>query len=115
MDPFEAGAGHLVEFDRVAFVGRDALAEIKRIGPRRETVGLLGPPEAACPVLREFWPLRAGEQWVGVVRWCAYSYALERPAAIALAEVERPRSRELAIETPAGPMPVQLAELPFVR
>jgi len=115
MDPFEAGAGHLVEFDRGAFVGRDALAEIKRIGPRRETVGLLGPPEAACPVLREFWPLRAGEQWVGVVRWCAYSYALERPAAIALAEVERPRSRELTIDTPAGPMPVQLAELPFVR
>jgi glycine cleavage system aminomethyltransferase T len=115
MNPFEAGAGHLVDLDRGAFVGRDALAEIKRTGPRRETVGLLGPPEARSPVLRDFWPLLTGQQTVGAVRWCAYSYALERPAAIALVQRDRPRPGQLVIDTPTGPMPVALAKLPFVR
>lgn len=114
MDPFEAAAGDLVELDRGSFIGRDALAEIKRTGARRETAGLLGPREARCPVLRDFWPLRAGGQTAGAVRWCAYSYALERPAAIALVDPDRPRSSRLVMGTPTGPMPVELAELPFV-
>jgi glycine cleavage system aminomethyltransferase T len=114
MNPYEAGAGHLVDLDRGAFIGRDALAEVKRTGPRRETVGLLGPSEAECPVLRDFWPLRADGQTVGEVHWCAYSYALERPAAIALVARDRPPS-QLVIDTPTGPMPVQVGKLPFLR
>jgi glycine cleavage system aminomethyltransferase T len=115
MNPFEAGAGNLVDLNRGAFIGRDALAEVERAGPRRETVGLLGPPEAPCPVLRDFWPVRTGERTVGTVRWFAYSYALARPAAIALLGLERPRADRLVIDAPSGPMPVTVADLPFVR
>jgi glycine cleavage system aminomethyltransferase T len=115
MDPFEAGAARLVDLDQDDFVGRSALVEISRRPQRRRTVGLLGPPQAECPALRDFWPLRdGGDNSAGVVRWAAYSYALDRPVAIALLDCDRGRAGRLEMETPTGAMPVELAELPFV-
>jgi aminomethyltransferase len=41
MNPYEANLGRVVKLDKDDFVGRDALAEIERQGPRRRLVGLV--------------------------------------------------------------------------
>lgn len=41
VNPYEANLGRVVKLDKGDFVGRDALAEIERQGPRRRLVGLV--------------------------------------------------------------------------
>ena len=41
MNPYEANLGRVVKLDKGDFVGRDALAEVDRQGPRRRLVGLV--------------------------------------------------------------------------
>jgi glycine cleavage system T protein (aminomethyltransferase) len=41
VNPYEANLGRVVKLDKDDFVGRDALAEIERQGPRRRLVGLV--------------------------------------------------------------------------
>jgi aminomethyltransferase len=41
MNPYEANLGRVVKLEKGDFVGRDALAEVARTGPRRRLVGLV--------------------------------------------------------------------------
>jgi aminomethyltransferase len=41
INPFEANLGRVVKLEKGEFVGRDALAEVARAGPRRRLIGLV--------------------------------------------------------------------------
>jgi aminomethyltransferase len=116
MNPYEAGQGRLVDLDHGPFVGQEALRAIHRDGPSRTTVGLLCDPAAApFPPMADFWPVEdASGATIGLVRWAAYSYALERPAAIALLDGVHEPGEPVLIHHPGGTTQAEVASLPFV-
>jgi len=115
MNPYEAGQGRLVDLDHGPFVGQDALRVIHAEGPRRTTVGLLCEAAESLPAMAEFWPVedRRGAI-IGIVRWAAYSYALERPAAIALLDGKHYAGEPVLSHHGNGTAQAEVANLPFV-
>jgi glycine cleavage system aminomethyltransferase T len=64
----------------------------------------------------EFWPVDdEGGATVGLVRWAAYSYALERPLAIALLDGVHDAGERLSIRHPGGGATAEVTDLPFVK
>jgi glycine cleavage system aminomethyltransferase T len=116
MNPYEAGQGRLVDLDHGPFVGQEALRAIHRDGSARTTVGLLCDPAAEpFPPMAEFWPVTDERgAAIGVVRWAAYSFALERPAAIALLDGVHEPGERMLIHHPGGTAQAEVAGLPFV-
>jgi glycine cleavage system aminomethyltransferase T len=115
MDPLEAGMGDLLDLDRPAFVGRDALRRVRDEGPARVTLGLAGNPGEQIPWLTDFWPLELPDGTpAGVVRWAVNSYALDRPIAIALAGREHTDAPAFVMQAPEGPVAVTPHPFPFV-
>jgi aminomethyltransferase len=117
MNPFEAGMGTLLDLDRPSFVGRDALRRVAAEGPARVTVGLAGAVgDDSMPWLTDFWPaeLPDGTE-VGVVRWAVYSFALERPIAIALVDRAQAGAAQLVVQSPDGPIVMTPHPFPFVE
>jgi aminomethyltransferase len=116
MNPYEAGQGRLVDLEHGEFIGQERLREIHAEGTRRTTVGLLGEPAASFPPMGEFWPVEdEGGAAVGLVRWAAYSYALERPVAIALLDGVHDAGERLSIRQPGGSATAEVTDLPFVK
>jgi glycine cleavage system aminomethyltransferase T len=113
MDPFEAGRGRLVDLEHGPFIGQQALVEASARGRRRRTVGLLG-EGTSLPVLEQYWPVSVEGSEIGCVLWAAYSYALERPAAIALVDANITAGAQMTVATPEGDMSTVVAELPLV-
>jgi aminomethyltransferase len=58
VNPYEANLGRVVKLEKGDFVGRDALAEVARTGPRRRLVGLVMRDEG---IARHGYPVVAGE------------------------------------------------------
>jgi glycine cleavage system aminomethyltransferase T len=116
MNPYEAGQGRLVDLDHGPFVGQEALRAIHRDGPSRTTVGLLGDAGAEpFPPMADFWPVEdASGATIGLVRWAAYSYALERAAAIALLDGVHEPGEAVVIHHPGGTTQAEVTSLPFV-
>ena len=116
-DPFEAGLERFVDLDSgVDFIGRSALEDIRRSGPRRRRVGLfidgapVAPPEHP-------WPITAGSsgQAVGTVRAAARSPRLDRNIGIALLDTPWAHpGTEVTVQTPTDPRPAQVTPLPFI-
>jgi aminomethyltransferase len=83
-NPLEAGLGWAVKLEKGDFVGREALAREKKLGPARRLVGfeLLGPgvPRAQQPVLHR------GEH-VGMVTSGTHSPTLNKPVGLAYVPV----------------------------
>jgi glycine cleavage system aminomethyltransferase T len=117
MNPFEAGIGSLLDLDRTSFVGRDALRRVAAEGPARVTVGLAGAPgDESMPWLTDFWPLELPDTTpVGLVRWAVYSFALERPIAIALVDRAHAEQTGFVLQVPAGPIAMTRHPFPFVE
>jgi glycine cleavage system aminomethyltransferase T len=113
MNPFEAGAGRVVDLDAGPFVGRDALVAARRAGIERHTLGLVFDGDAV-PRFESFWPVTAGPRHVGVVRWAAYAFALERHIAIALLDRRVRAGDRVTVEHGEGAVPATVVELPFV-
>lgn len=113
MDAYEAGRGRLVDLEGGAFVGKEALRAAAQAGPSRHRVGLLAETDS-LPVLDEYWPLEQEGERVGSVLWAAYSFALERPAAIALVSVAVTKGDVVTIVHPAGRVGATVTALPFV-
>ncbi len=104
--PFEMGLGRLVQFDKAPFVGRRALAEEQRRGPKRMIVGLevdwgdveaahdrLGlPPVAPSAASRTPVPVMRNGRQVGRATTTAWSPTLKR--LIALATIDAPHFAE---------------------
>jgi glycine cleavage system aminomethyltransferase T len=117
MNPFEAGVGGMLDLERSSFVGRDALLRVSADGPARETIGLAGAPgDESLPWLTDFWPLELPDGTpAGVVRWAVYSFALERPIAIALVDRGAAGAPEYAVQSPDGPIAMTPHPFPFVE
>jgi aminomethyltransferase len=117
MNPFEAGLGEMLDLDRPSFVGRDALRRVRDQGATRETIGLAGAPgDDSLPWLTDFWPLQTADGTeVGVVRWAVYSFALERPIAIALVDTAAAGASEYVSQSPEGPISMTRHPFPFVE
>ncbi|MDX6565856.1 MAG: hypothetical protein QOE10_1518 [Gaiellales bacterium] len=114
MNPYESGQGRLVDLDHGPFVGQEALRRAAATSPARTTVGLVCDEGAQLPPMAEFWPVQdeRGVQ-VGVVRWAAYSYRLDRAAGIALVVAPREVGERVRIQHPDGVVGAVVATLPL--
>lgn len=113
-DPFEAGLGKYVDLDREDdFVGKAALAGIAARGPRRKRMGfrLDGPP---APAWEDPRPVRdASGEVVGVVSDAVRSTRAGGTIGVGLLAVDADDDG-LSVDTPDGPRPVRVTDLPFV-
>jgi aminomethyltransferase len=112
MNPYEAGEGRLVHLDKGDFIGRDALAQIHREGPARQTVGLLF--DDTLPRLEWNWPLRDARDRPGEVRWATHSFALGRDIAIALVDKDVAVGETVTVDHPLGTVQAEVTTIPFV-
>jgi len=112
MNPFEAGHGRLVDFDKGDFIGHAALARVAAEGPRRKTVGLF--IEGELPRLEWYWPLEDARGNGGEVRWAAHSFALDRSLGIALVDAAVEIGEQVRVRNPLGSPRATVTEVPFV-
>ena len=114
MNPIEAGMGSLLDLDRPAFVGRDALRRVSDEGPARVTIGLVNDGDE-LPWMTDFWPLELPDgSPAGVVRWAVHSFALQRNIAIALVDRVAAAESSFVMRTPDGPVDCKPHAFPFV-
>ena len=81
-------------------IGKHALQKIRRRGVARRSVGLLF--DGQVPRLEWLWELTDTRGKPGLVRWAAWSFALERHIGIALVDREVEIGEILNIEHPRG-------------
>ena len=117
-NPFEVGMARYVDTEtEVDYIGKQALqAVVAAGGPERLFVGLNVEGD-----LDEAWPLPARTPvWldgaeVGTLAAIVHSHRLDRT--IGLAQVKRTvveADSKVEVETPSGPMPATIQELPFL-
>ena len=130
--PFEMGLDRLVRLDKAAFVGRAALAEEQRRGPRKRVVGLeIGwpaveklyedvglAPQVAAAASRVAVPVYAAGRQVGRATTTTWSPVLKK--LIALATVDAPHFAdgaelefEVTIEAVRHRVPAHVVRTPF--
>jgi len=118
IDPLTAGLERLVDFDH-DFIGRDALDELRRRGPRRKRVGLAFPEGEGVggDIPRQGWCVREpGGAEIGAVTSGTYSPALDRT--IAMAYVARDKAgtgAEVLVHTGSEQRHAVITSLPFRR
>ena len=84
-NPFELGLDRLIALDVPHdFVGKAALAEIKRVGPSRKQVGLILDTSPLAGPNTKFWPVIKGGIIIGKVTSAVYSPRLEKNIAMAM-------------------------------
>jgi glycine cleavage system T protein (aminomethyltransferase) len=112
-NPYEAGLGWTVRLDKGEFIGRDALTQIKREGPRRSLVGLKTAPG---DIARHGAAVRSQERTIGNVTSGTHSFFLGYPIALALVEVASLRVGETAgVEVRGRQASAEVVRLPFYR
>jgi aminomethyltransferase len=87
VNPYEANLGRVVKLDKGDFVGRAALAEIARVGPRRRLIGLVMRDQG---IARHDYPVLAGDtdDVVGAVTSGSVSPTLGERIALALVRAD---------------------------
>ena len=114
--PFEAGLGRVVKLDKPGdFVGRAALAERARTGPRRTLIGLIGQSRR---IPRHGYPVLLRGSAVGAVTSGAPSPTLRRPIAMAYVAPDAARQAHngqarLAVDVRGKAEQADYAQLPF--
>ncbi len=113
-NPFEVNLGKYIDLDIEAdYVGKAALREISRSGPKRRLVGLFL-DGARIDSNKHFWNVTLEGQSVGKLTAVTYSPKLERIIALALIETPAAESgRELVVDATEGPRRAKVTELPF--
>jgi len=118
VNPYEANLGRVVKLDKVDFVGRAALEDIQRQGPRRRLVGLVMQEEG---IARHGYPVveaaRAGPPAeIGVVTSGSVSPTLGQRIAMALIRSEAAEiGRSVAVIIRDRPRRAEQVKLPFYR
>jgi aminomethyltransferase len=118
VNPYEANLGRVVKLDKGDFVGRAALADIQRQGPRRRLVGLVMQDEG---IARHGYPVveaaGAGSPTeIGVVTSGSVSPTLGQRIAMALIRSEAVEiGRGVAVMIRDRPRPAEQVKLPFYR
>lgn len=116
-NPFEANMAAFVDVDTpVDYIGKSALAEVVRTGPRRLMVGLMLTGDAAGSwPLPERLPVTAGESVVGTMSAVVFSPRLQRT--IGLAQIDTAVVRAgvaVRVTAPTGVFDAQIHQLPFL-
>jgi aminomethyltransferase len=113
VNPYEAGLGWTVRLDKGDFVGRDALASVKREGPKRAIVGL---KTAAGDIARHGAAVFTGGRRIGTVTSGTHSFFLGHPIALAMVEVASLRVGETAaVDVRGREAAAEVVQLPFYR
>lgn len=113
VNPYEAGLGWTVRLDKGEFIGRDALARIKRDGPRRTLIGLKTAPG---DIARHGAAVHAQDRPIGSVTSGTHSFFLGHPIALALVEAASLRVGETAgVEVRGRQALAEVVQLPFYR
>jgi aminomethyltransferase len=113
VNPYEAGLGWTVRLDKGDFIGHEALARVKRDGPKRTLVGLKTAPG---DIARHGAAVRGQDRQVGSVTSGTHSFFLGHPIALALVEVASLRVGETAgVEVRGRQASAEVVQLPFYR
>jgi aminomethyltransferase len=113
VNPYEAGLGWTVRLDKGEFIGRDALAQVKRVGPMRTLVGLKTAPG---DIARHGAAVQSQDRQVGSVTSGTHSFFLGHPIALALVEVASLRVGETAgVDVRGRQASAEVVQLPFYR
>jgi aminomethyltransferase len=113
VNPYEAGLGWTVRVDKGQFIGREALARVKRDGPKRTLVGLKTAPG---DIARHGAAVHSQDRQVGSVTSGTHSFFLGHPIALALVEVASLRVGETAgVEVRGRQASAEVVQLPFYR
>jgi len=121
-NPYEVGMGYdwMVDLEQGAdFIGKDALAGIKREGPKRKLVGVeiggerLGAYNDSSMV--DFFPVSRDGGRIGEVTSACYSPRLEKNIGYAMVPIEHAElGTELQVERPEGTTSAVVVEMPFI-
>lgn len=111
-NPFEAGLDWTVKLDKGDFIGRDALAAVKKKGVARKLVGLIGEPGIALAPPKS--DLLHGGRKAGHVTFMAMSPTLGKPIALAYVtpDVGAPGTA-LTAATQGGNIELTVTRIPF--
>jgi glycine cleavage system aminomethyltransferase T len=121
-NPYEVGMGYdwMVDLEQGAdFIGKDALARIKREGPKRKLVGVeiggerLGAYNDGSMI--DFFPVNKDGDRVGEVRSACFSPRLEKNIGFAMVPIGLAElGTELEVERPDGTTSAVVVEKPFI-
>jgi aminomethyltransferase len=113
VNPYEAGLGWTVKLAKADFIGRDALATVKRNGPRRALIGLQTDPGI---IPRHGAAIVRDGSRAGIVTSGTHSFFLGHPIALAMVEVPSfPVGATVAVEVRGREAPAKVVKLPFYR
>ncbi len=114
ISPIEAGLGWAVKLGKGPFIGREAIAAVKKSGPSRRTVGFQLLERAGSA--RHGYPVESDGRSVGVVTSGAHSPTLGAEIGMALVEANVAGvGRPLDIVIRGRPVKAEQVKLPFYR
>lgn len=115
-NPYEVGLGWLVDLDKKSdFVGRAALARIKKQGVKKKLVGVEIHGPKIFSWLSEPWPVKANGKTVGKLTAMTYSPRLRKNLAYAMVPVEHSKlGTHLTVVAPKGERKATVVRRPFV-
>jgi aminomethyltransferase len=112
INPLEAGLDWAVKLDK-PFLGRDALVEVQRRGPRRRLIGLVTDSRR---VPRQGYPVLAGDREVGWIASGTFSPFLEKNIATAFVTPEHAApGTDLAFRVRDAAEAARVVPLPFYK
>ena len=113
VNPYEAGLGWTVKLGKGDFIGRDALAKVKEVGPRRSLVGL---ETAPGDIPRHGAAVTHAGRRAGVITSGTHSFFLGHPIAFAMLEGPSLRVGEkVTVEVRGREAEAAVVKLPFYR
>jgi glycine cleavage system aminomethyltransferase T len=121
-NPYEVGMGYdwMVDLEQGSdFIGKEALARIKREGPKRKLVGVeiggerLGAYNDGSMI--DFFPVSKDGERIGEVTSACFSPRLEKNIGYAMVPIEHAElGTELEVERPEGKTSAVVVEKPFI-
>ncbi|MEW5784009.1 MAG: glycine cleavage system aminomethyltransferase GcvT [Bacillota bacterium] len=114
LSPLMAGLDRFVSFKKqIPFIGREALLEQKRVGPGKKLVGLT---VTGRGVIREGYPVLAGDAEIGWVSSGTYSPTFEKSLGMAFLTPEKAvAGEELLVMIRGRAHPVKVEKIPLYR
>ena len=121
-NPYEVGMGYdwMVDLEQGSdFIGKEALARIKRDGPQRKLAGVEigGDPVGAYNdgSMIDFFPVHREGTRIGKVTSACHSPRLEKNIGYAMVPIEHSElGTELEVERPDGSVEATVVEMPFI-
>jgi glycine cleavage system aminomethyltransferase T len=121
-NPYEVGMGYdwMVDLEQGAdFIGKEALARIKREGPKRKLAGVEigGDPIGSYNdgSMIDVFPVHSSGSRIGEVTSACYSPRLEQNIGYAMVPIEQSElGTELEVERPDGTVSATVVEMPFI-